>query len=323
MDCEQAKQLFDAYLDGELGSALATELGAHRVRCAECRQALALLEVSEHLITSDPEPRELGTNFTNRLLACMDLPDESWRPAVSGPSGRTAERESMISRLRRGLFWAGVSAAAAMVALAFLGAFDRRGESRVAGLTVLDSSAKSRSGSRASGSGSEVRLPSPGAGSDSPIGAEAGSVSGQSDGAVLSDPMSNGDQTVQEWVGRVRSGIQTKRRSVESLRNVLERLDQIVPGSELFGTRPTERGHHPQGIEQSNEAETPTTDDSLGEDDEAANAASGAVGSDADENDAPIHELDPSSDDDPEPADGFDSSYDDEEGDEPVHPDIP
>jgi len=310
MDCEQARQLFDAYLDGELGSALATELGAHRVRCAECRQALALLEVSEHLITSDPERRELGTNFTHRLLACMDMPDENWRPAVNGPSGRIAEREPMVSRLRRGLFWAGVSAAAAMVALAFLGAFDRRGESRVAGLTVLDPSAKARSGSN--GSGSEVRVPQPGIGADSRTGAASESASGDSDGAVLSHPVSDGDQPFQEWVGRVRSGIQTKRRSVESLRNALQGWDQIAPGSVPSGVHPTESEYHPQGIDQTDEAETLPTNDLLGDDD-AADAA----------DDAALPEFDPPSGDDAEPAGEDDSSYDDEEGDEPDHPDVP
>lgn len=108
MRCEQARQLFDAYLDGELSGALATELGAHRVKCPECRRALALMEVSGHIVASDRDPVMLHGEFADRLLACADLkPARSW------------------DRLRRGLYIAGPLAAAAVVALAVLGAFDR------------------------------------------------------------------------------------------------------------------------------------------------------------------------------------------------------
>ena len=116
MRCEQARQLFDAYLDGELSPALATELGAHRLRCGECRRALALLEVSGHILASDRDPVSLSEGFEDRLLSCMD------RQAV--PWGR---------RVRRGLYVVVPLAAAAVVALAFLGVFDP-GRGEVAGL---------------------------------------------------------------------------------------------------------------------------------------------------------------------------------------------
>lgn len=109
MRCEQARQLFDAYLDGELSPALATELGAHRLRCAECRRALALLEVSGHILASDRDPVSLPEGFEDRLLACMAKPSTRWS-----------------RRARHALYIAGPLAAAALVALAFLGAFDRR-----------------------------------------------------------------------------------------------------------------------------------------------------------------------------------------------------
>jgi len=108
MRCEQARQLFDAYLDGELSGSLATELGAHRVKCPDCRRALALMEVSGHVIASDREPVALHGDFADRLLACTDSKSVRFR-----------------DRLRRGLYIAGPLAAAAVVALAFLGAFDR------------------------------------------------------------------------------------------------------------------------------------------------------------------------------------------------------
>ena len=116
MQCEQARQLFDAYLDGELSPALATELGAHRLRCAECRRALALLEVSGHILSSDNDPVSLSEGFEDRLLGCMEEQTVPW-----------------VRRARRGLYVAVPLAAAAVVMLAFLGVFDPdRGE--VAGL---------------------------------------------------------------------------------------------------------------------------------------------------------------------------------------------
>ncbi|MEK6799920.1 MAG: zf-HC2 domain-containing protein [Planctomycetota bacterium] len=116
MRCEQARQLFDAYVDRELSPTLEAELGAHRLRCPSCRQELALLEVTGHILHSDREPRELSPAFTDRLLACMDEPGR--RP---------------IARLRRLLYVGGPIAAAAVIALAFLGAFDRTRPSKVAG----------------------------------------------------------------------------------------------------------------------------------------------------------------------------------------------
>ena len=104
MDCNQAKQLFDAFLAGELSVPLATELGAHRVSCADCRRALALLEITGHILATDEDPVRLKSNFTDRLLACVDK-----------PIGR-------FNRLmRRTIYIGGPMAAAAVVALAFLG----------------------------------------------------------------------------------------------------------------------------------------------------------------------------------------------------------
>ncbi|MGB2986190.1 MAG: zf-HC2 domain-containing protein [Phycisphaerae bacterium] len=108
MRCEQAQQLFDAYLNGELSPALTTELGAHRVRCPECRRALALLEVSGHVVASDRDPVALDGDFTDRLVACVESPG--------------AKR---IHALRRAPYIIGPLAAAAVIALAFLGVFDR------------------------------------------------------------------------------------------------------------------------------------------------------------------------------------------------------
>jgi hypothetical protein len=116
MHCEQARQLFDAYLDGELSPSLATELGAHRLRCADCRQALALHEVSGHILRSDRDPVQPSDDFTDRLLACVD----------SAPSWRR--------KVLNSLYIGGPLAAAAVIALAFIGVFDGKRPSQVAGV---------------------------------------------------------------------------------------------------------------------------------------------------------------------------------------------
>jgi len=119
MQCHQARQLFDAYLDGELSPSLATELGAHRLSCSDCRQALALLEVSGHILRSDRDPVQAPDDFTDRLLACVD-PAPVWRKRVFST-----------------LYIGGPLAAAAVIALAFIGAFDRNGPSQVAGVKEI------------------------------------------------------------------------------------------------------------------------------------------------------------------------------------------
>ncbi len=73
MNCQQAGNLFDAYLDGELSASLETELAAHRLQCAACRQELALLEVAGHVIAVDSDSETpLDEAFTERLLACIE-----------------------------------------------------------------------------------------------------------------------------------------------------------------------------------------------------------------------------------------------------------
>ncbi len=114
MHCEQAKSLIDAYLDGDLAPTLANELSAHCMQCPDCRQTLALSEVAGHLVSADSDSVALDDEFTDRLMACIDLPGDS-----------RAARLWRIARI-------GVPvAAAAVVGFALLGLFDP--EQRVAG----------------------------------------------------------------------------------------------------------------------------------------------------------------------------------------------
>jgi hypothetical protein len=82
MNCEQAENLFDAYLNGELSQSLRTELAAHRMQCPQCRHELALMEVTGHVIAAgaDEHP-SLDDEFTDRLLSCIDRPGRASAPA--------------------------------------------------------------------------------------------------------------------------------------------------------------------------------------------------------------------------------------------------
>lgn len=180
MRCDQARQLFDAYLDGELSASLATELGAHRLRCAECRQALALLEVSGHIVRTDQEPVQLERNFTERLLGCMDQRSQPW-----------------LMRWRREMYIGGTLAAAAVIALAFLGLFDNR-EAKVAGVKKIMIERPSESASTHRPEADEI------APTD-----EAGATDGS-------------QETLEAWIDRARDNIAIKRESGASLRWLLD-----------------------------------------------------------------------------------------------------
>jgi len=119
MRCSEAKRLFDPYLDGELSAPLRAELDAHRLECADCRRALAILEVTGHVLSAPTHERQLAGDFTDRLMACVETP-----------------RQYRWNQFRRYVYAAVPLAAAAVIALAFLGAFDRSGPSKVAGVKV-------------------------------------------------------------------------------------------------------------------------------------------------------------------------------------------
>ena len=171
MRCEQARQLFDAYLDGDLSPALATELGAHRVRCPDCRRALALLEVSGQIIASDHDEASLKEDFSSRLLACMEAPRRHWH-----------------ERIRYALYYAGPLAAAAVIALAFLGVFDRSNGTKVQGVKVDNLAAPV---ARA--------VPEPASDDSIPTGA------------------TSEERALELWIDQARKSNEARRQSVESL----------------------------------------------------------------------------------------------------------
>lgn len=218
MRCDQARQLFDAYLDGELSASLATELGAHRLRCAECRQALALLEVSGHIVRTDLEPVQLEQNFTERLLGCMDQRSLPW-----------------IMRWRREMYITGTLAAAAVIALAFLGVFDNR-ESKVAGVKEV--------GIQRTDGQTTTAPPT-------------------SDRIVPTDQAGADDRTqeaLEAWIDRARDNIEIKRESGASLR---ELLDQTATQWDLIledaGSQPVS----PMPVPETGGGDTPAESDDV------------------------------------------------------------
>ena len=225
MQCEQARQLFDAYLDGELSPALATELGAHRLRCAECRRALALLEVSGHILSSDHDPVSLSAGFEDRLLSCMDRRAVPW-----------------LRRARRGLYVAVPLAAAAVVALAFLGVFDpNRGE--VAGLE------EERVAPR--------EVEDPAAVFEDPL------------DALLEDPDDPATLELDQWGRHVQENLKAKRQSGASLQRALDLKVQQVLGALEQANETSTSADHPPGADTTEEhapdGAGPAEDDGAGD----------------------------------------------------------
>lgn len=102
--CQNAKQLFDRYLDGELSSSLQAELHAHQLNCGDCQQELAILEACGDVVRMDAREPRLDSSFTHRVMLAY-----------------REQRSSPHRRWRRIGLWAGSGlAAAASIALAVI-----------------------------------------------------------------------------------------------------------------------------------------------------------------------------------------------------------
>ena len=100
LTCEDARNLFDAHLNGELQPALETELNAHRVRCPACRHELALLEVAGQVIAADDAAPALDEDFALRLMACVSERRTSrplWHRRVVGIGARALAAAACIA----------------------------------------------------------------------------------------------------------------------------------------------------------------------------------------------------------------------------------
>lgn len=107
MNCREAEQLLDAYLEGELSQALRLEFDAHRLRCWDCQQKLVMMEACQHILHRDAHLPGLSTDFADRVMT------------------EIASRESLETRARRrawrlGMVSGVLSAAAALVAMIWM-----------------------------------------------------------------------------------------------------------------------------------------------------------------------------------------------------------
>lgn len=105
MNCSDAEQFFDAYLDGELAGSLRLEFDAHRLRCTACQQKLAMMEACEHILSGESRGPLLSPDFTNKVMNEI-----------------RQRRFAEARRPRRRLVWAAAAAvqAAAVIVFAFL-----------------------------------------------------------------------------------------------------------------------------------------------------------------------------------------------------------
>jgi hypothetical protein len=78
MNCQDARNLFNTFLDGELSGTLAVEFGAHKLSCPSCRRELALLEVAGHVVAADIDTPLLSDEFTDRLLSIATRRPVPW-----------------------------------------------------------------------------------------------------------------------------------------------------------------------------------------------------------------------------------------------------
>lgn len=68
MNCREFEQLVGSYLDGDLAAALRLEFDAHRLRCVDCQQTLAVAEAVENTLALDDQVPELSDSFTDRVM---------------------------------------------------------------------------------------------------------------------------------------------------------------------------------------------------------------------------------------------------------------
>jgi len=110
MNCSEAEQLFDAYLDDELSGSIRLEFDAHRLRCPVCQQKLAMMEACEHILSRDGRMPELSDDFTDRVM------------------GHIAQTRTRPARRRRRLVIYGLQAAAVLVFAVVVAGFWKPGE---------------------------------------------------------------------------------------------------------------------------------------------------------------------------------------------------
>ena len=72
IECRQANNLIDAYLNEELSASWTAELHAHLIACPRCSRELALLDACGDVIATDRIGPVPGEGFTDRVLAASN-----------------------------------------------------------------------------------------------------------------------------------------------------------------------------------------------------------------------------------------------------------
>lgn len=100
MNCAEAQQFFDAYLDDELAGALRLEFDTHRLQCPHCQRQLAMMETCAHLLAEALAHNHdsLDLDFTDRVMSEI-----------------ATRQASRALRRKRWLMGAGIAAQAAVI----------------------------------------------------------------------------------------------------------------------------------------------------------------------------------------------------------------
>jgi RNA polymerase sigma-70 factor, ECF subfamily len=72
MRCAEYERLLDAYLDGHLAGSLRLEFDAHRLRCRQCQQTLAMMEAIGHVLAAPPRAPALSEDFTDLVMGRIE-----------------------------------------------------------------------------------------------------------------------------------------------------------------------------------------------------------------------------------------------------------
>lgn len=102
MTCRGFRQLFDAYLDGELSESQTAELHAHLLQCPMCQREVELMRAGGDVIALDARGPRLSADFADRVVAALPLTQ----------AASSAARP--MHRIRRWAEWGLMSAAAAV-----------------------------------------------------------------------------------------------------------------------------------------------------------------------------------------------------------------
>jgi hypothetical protein len=126
ISCEDARHLFDAFLDGELTPSVRAEVHAHRLNCANCSHELALLEACADVIRTDRREPVLSGSFADEVMATYvdrrHVPSRRWQ--------------------RIAIFTASPLAAAAVLVFAFMMLFQSTAPNSSASLAVNPNGAR-------------------------------------------------------------------------------------------------------------------------------------------------------------------------------------